>query len=319
VIGPSHPGDPMAAAIDAAADRAIRIPRELAAARAAIAEAGMHILYYPDLGMDPLTYFLAFARLAPLQVTSWGHPDTTGLDTIDYFLSCDAMEPREAERHYTERLARLPGPTVCIARPARPDRAKTREQLGLPERATLYLCPQSLFKLHPEFDPVLRRILEGDANGRLVLIHGKDRRWAERVLLRLGEAAARRTIVLPMLSSADYLALLAEGDVMLDPMHYSGGHTTLEALALGLPIVTWPGRFMRARHTHGFYRLIGEEALVAADPDRYVDLALSLGCDPGLRKAARDRLAETSATLYDDRRTIAGIGDFLEAAMAARW
>jgi predicted O-linked N-acetylglucosamine transferase (SPINDLY family) len=269
--------------------------------------------------MDPLTYFLAYARLAPLQVMSWGHPDTTGLDTIDYFISADAMEPRQADAHYTERLARLAGPTVCVARPALAAAAKTRAALGLPEAATLYVCPQSLFKLHPEYDPVLRRILAADPRGRLVLIHGKDRHWASLLLARLGPEAARQVIVLPMLSPSDFLALLATADVMLDPMHYSGGHTSLEALALGLPIVTWPGHFMRARHTYGFYKLMAYEEMVAADAEAYVERAVALGREPALRDAARRRILEASAVLYDNRRTVAGIGAFLEAALAARW
>jgi protein O-GlcNAc transferase len=216
-------------------------------------------------------------------------------------------------------LARLPGTTVCIARPALPARAKSRAELGLPHAARLYVCPQSLFKLHPDFDPALRRILDGDRGGRLVLIHGKDPHWAELVLDRLGEAARRQTIVLPMLSPEDFLSLLAVSDVMLDPMHYSGGHTTLEALALGVPVVTWPGRFMRARHTYGFYRLIGEEALVAGDPDRYVELALALGGDRALRERTSRRIRQESARLFDDRQSVVAIGDFLEAALAARW
>lgn len=319
VIGPAHGQDAIASEIASSADRAITLPRDLQAARRAIAAAGLHVVYYPDIGMDPMTYFLAYARLAPLQVASWGHPDTTGLSSIDFFLSADTMEPREADQHYTERLARLAGPTVCVSRPQAPARRKTRAELGLPEAATLYVCPQSLFKLHPEFDPVLRRILEGDPRGRLVLIHGKDRHWAELVLERLGAGVAERTIVLPMLSTADFLSLLANADVMLDPLHYSGGHTSLEALALGLPIVTWPGRFMRARHTYGFYRLMGYETLVARDPRHYVELAVALGRDRGLRDEARRSIRDSNAVLYDNQPTVGAIGDFLEAALAARW
>ena len=51
---------------------------------------------------------LAALWLAPIQCASWGHPDTTGLPTIDYFLSGELMEPPDADEHYTERLVRLP-------------------------------------------------------------------------------------------------------------------------------------------------------------------------------------------------------------------
>ena len=68
----------------------------------------LHILIYPEIGMDPTTVRLASLRLAPIQCTSWGHPDTSGLPTIDYFLSSDLMEPPDADDHYTEKLIRLP-------------------------------------------------------------------------------------------------------------------------------------------------------------------------------------------------------------------
>ena len=58
--------------------------------------------------MDELSLQLAAQRLAPVQCNSLGHPETSGLPTIDYFLSSDLMEPLDAARHYTERLVRLP-------------------------------------------------------------------------------------------------------------------------------------------------------------------------------------------------------------------
>ena len=73
------------------------LPRDLAAARAILAAAELDILYYTDIGMEPLTYFLAFARLAPVQCVAWGHPVTTGISSIDYFISSRMFEPSEAQ------------------------------------------------------------------------------------------------------------------------------------------------------------------------------------------------------------------------------
>ena len=124
-----HAGDAMRAALVAAADRVVELPVELAGARRLIAAERLDALYYADIGMSALTYFLAFARLAPLQCLTWGHPDTTGIANLDRFLSCDAMEPAGAERHYSETLVRLPGPTLHYARPALP--ARLEAALGL--------------------------------------------------------------------------------------------------------------------------------------------------------------------------------------------
>jgi len=73
----------------------------------------IHVLIYPAIGMDPGTMKLAALRLAPIQCVSWGHPVTTGLPTVDLFLSSDLMEPPEGDSHYTERLVRLPHLSIC--------------------------------------------------------------------------------------------------------------------------------------------------------------------------------------------------------------
>src|ERR1700733_977191 len=67
-----------------------------------------HVLIYPGLLMDHISVKLAGLRLAAVQCNSWGHPETSGMPTVDYFLSSDLMEPLEAAEHYTEQLVRLP-------------------------------------------------------------------------------------------------------------------------------------------------------------------------------------------------------------------
>ena len=172
-----HAGDAMRAALVAAADRVVELPVELAGARRLIAAERLDALYYADIGMSALTYFLAFARLAPLQCLTWGHPDTTGITNLDRFLSCDAMEPEGAERHYSETLVRLPGPTLHYARPSLPARPKPRSAFGLPDDAHLYVCPQSLFKIHPDFDRALVELLRRDPRGLVVLLSGATATW----------------------------------------------------------------------------------------------------------------------------------------------
>jgi predicted O-linked N-acetylglucosamine transferase (SPINDLY family) len=71
-----------------------------------------HVLIYPDIGMDGQSVQLAGQRLAPIQCNSWGHPVTSGMPTIDYYLSSDLMEPLDGQEHYTERLIRLPNLSV---------------------------------------------------------------------------------------------------------------------------------------------------------------------------------------------------------------
>ena len=295
------------------ADRAVDIPGDLDAARRIIAETQLDVLYYTDIGMSPFTYFLAFSRLAPLQCLTWGHPDTTGIPTLDCFLSCDAMEPEDGEAHYSERLVRLPGPTVRYRRPHLDEPRKTRIDFGLPAASRLYLCPQSLFKIHPDYDEALIAILRRDRDGILVFVDPRGQGAAlVRRLAAKGPDVAGRIRLLPGLAAADFIALTADADVMLDPFHYSGGKTSLEALAFGTPVVTWPGAFMRGRHTLGFYKLMGLDDCVASDPADYVERAVRLGSDPLLRAQVRQRILERCGVLFDDDTSIRAIERFFQ-------
>lgn len=301
-----------------AGKRMVILPADLPTARQAIAQAELDVLVYLDLGMDPFTLFLAHARLAPLQAVLWGHPDTTALPTIDVFLSCDAMEPDDGDSHYSERLVRLPGPGTWYARPPLMDPPPNPPAFGLPDGCVLYLCPQTPQKFHPDFDPVLRRILEADPRAHLVLTAG----WAEALTAHLvrrifGPAPqlAERVHVLGPMDRRSFIGLMQIADVLLDPPHYSGGNTTLEALASGAPVITWPGRFMRARHTFGFYKLMGVFDCVAERLEDYAPLALAVGANPARRQALRQRLAQRSVVLYENDMTVRAMEAFFASAI----
>ena len=220
------------------------LPSDLAGARQLIAGAALDVLFYTDIGMDPLTYFLAFSRLAPVQCVGWGHGVTTGLPTIDYFLSSvDLQEPEAAaaNAHYSETLWRLNLPPVYLY-PAQAITAADMPGLPFEDDRTIYCCPQALFKIHPEFDALLAEILRRDQTGVAVFIAGLPG-WDEAIRARWRAAAPeldQRIYFLPRLGQAAFLALLQQADVILDTIYMSGGLSSAEALSLAKPIVTWP-------------------------------------------------------------------------------
>ncbi len=320
VIRPAGIRDAVSGAIDASADRVVTIPRELEAARRAIAGLELDILFYPDVGMNPLTYFLAFARLAPVQATSWGHPVTTGIPNMDYYLSSAGIEPAEADEHYTERLIRLANEPVFYRRPRLPGGLAKREDFGLPASARLYLCPQTLFKLHPDFDALLGDILARDENGLLVLIRGKHARWEPLLKARLARVVpdqAERVIFVDNVPLDPFLGLLSLADVLLDPIGFGGGVSSYEAFAIGAPIVTLPGRFMRGRITAAFYRQMGIEDAIADDEESYVEIALRMANDAAWREDLSSRIAERSDVLFENRAAVTELEQFFSAAHKA--
>jgi predicted O-linked N-acetylglucosamine transferase (SPINDLY family) len=152
--------DEVARGIRQSADEYVVLPAHVRRARQMIAERQLDILFYTDIGMDSYSYSLAFHRLAPVQCVTWGHPVTTGIPNIDYFLSSVLLEPDDADGHYTEHLVRLRGLPSYYYRPALPLQTRDRAYFALPADGHLYLCPQSLFKFHPDFDVLLGAILD---------------------------------------------------------------------------------------------------------------------------------------------------------------
>ncbi len=292
--------------------------RSLADIAAAIRGDRLDVLIYPELGMDGRSFLLAALRLAPVQCAAWGHPVTSGHATIDYYFSSDAMEPPGGEAHYTEKLFRLPGIGTSYPRPPVPPDAD-RASLGLPLDAELLLLPQSPFKIHPDNDSLVAQLLSARPQAKLVLFNGPHRLLTERLLRRLGKVleghgvdAATRVIVLPFLKREDYLRVNLASDLMLDTLHWSGGNTSLDALACGLPMVTLPGRYLRGRQSAAMLRLMGAPEWVARDEADYLDIAAGVLDGGGNSSQRRSALREQAGALFDRKEPLAALAEFLE-------
>ncbi len=312
--------DSLGRRIRCAADGFVPVPTALAQALAAVAAQQLDAIFYPDLGMDPLTSTLAMTRFAPVQCVTWGHPVTTGLPAIDYFISSADLDSETSQDHYSEKLVRLSRLAVCYERPSITAPARDRASWRLPERGPLYLCPQSLFKLHPEFDDLLGGILRADPQGWLVLVEGKHARWRELLERRWAQTLAdvrSRIRFLPHQPRGDFLALLTLADVLLDPIHFGGGNTSYEALGLGVPIVTLPSQFLRGRLTYALYRQMDLPDLIAETPAAYVELAVRLGTNPDVRRQMSARIRERSELLFQDRQGVQELASFLLRACRA--
>jgi len=294
-------------ALAASADRTEHVPKDLVSVRRRIAEMELDILVYADIGMDPLSYCLAHGRLAPVQCAIWGHPVTTGIPTVDYYLSSDVSEPPDAASHYTETLVRLDGVQTSYRFPAMPDCVRDRVALGLPAEGTLYVCPQSLFKLHPSMDEPLAAILRGDPDARLVVFHGKDESLGRLVSDRWRETmddGLERICFLPRMRFAGFMEVLCSADVLLDSFQFGGGNTSYQGFAAGVPIVTLAGAFLRGRGGLAHYRLMGIEGCVASSVAAYAEIALRLGTDKAYRDSVAAQIRDRRGVLFDDTRVV---------------
>jgi protein O-GlcNAc transferase len=297
----------------------INLPLEVSRARALLTAEQLDVLVYTDLGIEPWSLALAHSRLAAVQCSTWGHPVTSGLPTIDYFLSTVDLDAADAQSQYTERLVRLAHLPSEYERPQLTGAARTRADWSLPTNAHLYGCLQTIFKFHPDFDPLLRAILERDDRGILTLAGGRNQVWLEQLLARFRRTLgpfAERVRVLPAVPRADYLHLLAAHDVLLDPIHFGGGNTSYEGLSFGVPIVTWPSGLLRGRITTALYRTIKMNDCIAQSAEEYVALAVRLGVDPAYRAAVSRRINERAGVLFDNPAGAADWGAFFRSVTA---
>ena len=259
--------------------------------RARIAADAPHVLIYPEIGMDMVAARLAALRLAPVQCNSWGHPTTSGYPTLDYYLGSDLMEPADGDRHYSERLVRLPGLSTIVDRGPAPKVEATREASGLPAHAIVYWCGQSLYKYLPQFDWLIPAIARGVPDSLFVFIEFADspeltdrfRQRLESAFAAFGLDAGDHVRLLPRLTPQGFASALGQADLVLDSVGWSGCNSLFDALEHDLPIVTMPGALMRGRHGAAILQAIGVTETICPTLDDYVATAIALGRDAALR------------------------------------
>ena len=288
--------DEVTETISARADHVLELPDSLPQALERIAGLGLDLLVFTDIGLDAYTYGLAMNRLARFQIVLPGHPITTGMPTIDYYLSTAGLESANSAAFYTETLVRLPG-LPGYAQPELPPPAG-RAELGLPEARNLYFCPMTLFKLQPAFDEILARILAADPNGEVLLLENKapfQARLQARFASRF-PALAPRLRFLGWSNQAVFFQRLMAADVILDSFPFGGGNTSYQALGLGCPIVCLDQPWQKGRWTQAMYHLMQMPELIAADESAYIALAVRIASQKSLQ--LRQQIRARSRILF---------------------
>ncbi len=212
---------------------------DLARAAGTLRQGRFDLLYYWEIGTDPLNYFLPFLGPAPVQCASWGWPVTSGIPQVDYFLSWDPLESASDVQHYSERLVRLKHMPNYYHRPNLTGVVADRSRFGFAAAENVYLCVQNPRKFHPDFDPLIGAILRGDSSSVFVMLEASPAHLTDQLRARFARSlpdVVGRIRILPRMTKADFYQLLASADVVLDTPHYGGGaNTTYDTLALGKP------------------------------------------------------------------------------------
>jgi protein O-GlcNAc transferase len=278
----------------------------------------LDVLIYPEIGMDPMTARLANLRLAPVQVTTWGHPETSGLPTIDYYLSAAEFEPEHVEDYYTERLVRLPNLGCCYEALETATTDLSLASLGIDTASPVFVCPGTPFKYAPEHDRVFVEIARALGRCQFVFFNYSRPRLSQQLMQRLQAAFAKAgmdshdfVVEIKWLDRAQFQSMMRQADLYLDTIGFSGFNTAMQAIEAGLPIVAREGRFMRGRFGTGILRRIGMTELIAESDEALVELVTRLARDPDQRRSLRDRMQNSRQALFDDVAPVRALDDFL--------
>ena len=281
--------------------------RDLTVVAEEIKKSELDILIFADIGMEPITYQLGAMRLAPVQCVLVGHGATTGLPTMDYYISGDFEGP-QADTHYREQLVRLPNLGAAqLPPPSPPSGRLQRKSFGLPEDKVLLVSCANGIKHGPERDRLLVRILQQAPRAMIVLkpFMGAELtqpQWMRRVreAAEAGGVGDRLMIVPPLAQGQDLMDFLQVSDIQLDTFPYGGWTTNMEAVYAGLAIVTQEGEQGRSRWGAHILRALGITAGIASTEDEYVRQAVELANNDELRRQVRQQIKERAIpTLFN--------------------
>ena len=316
VVSSRPPEDEIGRYIQEHCDAYFTVPTHLAKARRIISDAEFDIIFYPDIGMEPLTYFLAFSRLARLQCVGWGHPMTTGIGNLDYFMSAEDLELEEDKvdtTHYSEELVKLPHPLAYHHASEFTARIKS-PSLDFETEGALYVCLQTLFKIHPDFDDIIIEILRLDSTGHALFIEGKAG-WSHTLLARwknIGPDVVDRIHFVPHMSQPEFFGLVRMADVILDTIHFSGGTSSIETFGLDRPIVTLLSETLHSgRVTGAYYRQMGIEHGLALNKQDYIDIAVRMGTDSDYRNMVEELIRANRHKLFQRLDIVDNFSNFL--------
>jgi predicted O-linked N-acetylglucosamine transferase (SPINDLY family) len=289
-----------------------------------IAASRCDALIYGSIGMDELSSQLACLRLAPVQAATWGHPETSGLPTLDYYISGDLFEPADAQLAYSEQLVRLP--FLGVNYPLETSEAARLDvtTLGLDAGLPILICPGTPFKYSPLHDQVLVDIARQVEGGQLVFFDSAFTSMANAFRARIEKTfidaglAAERCCFVPWMDLRQFHGLMQAADVFVDTIGFSGFNTAIQAIACGLPVVTLEGSFLRGRLAAGVLHRMAMSDLVAPDRNIFVKLVVRLATERQFNAATRERIAVERGALFDDETPVRALEQFLSDAIAAK-
>jgi len=296
----------------------IRLDADLVNARHQIRQLRLDALGYLDIGMATYSYLLAMTRMAPVTFVLNGHPVTTGIETIDYFISSKLYE--DDPKQYTEELVELEGTMADYDKPEFD--LIPREEIKEFPSGNVYTCPMTLFKVHPDMDYIIRMICERDDQANILFFKFGDSDVHYQLAKRMDKTLSKylhRIFFRGWADRNEFMSVLAHSKAVLDTPYFGAGNTSFAAMASTTPIIAYYSPIkgsIRCANTMAHYKQLSHDTgidyvkrYVARDPTYYAKLAVQ--CNEKIPADVSNRLFNRSDGIDSFKDWLRGLYEFV--------
>jgi predicted O-linked N-acetylglucosamine transferase (SPINDLY family) len=291
------------------ADHFILLPLDIGIQIEILRNANLDILFFATnltAKLKRATTILAMNRLARVQINSICSPFTTGMNTMDYYLSGNLLTPLpDYQLQYHEKLINIEGSGICFQFPISDmltDCNRSREDWHASKDMIIFMSGANVHKIIPEVRYTWAEIIANIKNSMLVLFPFNPVNWGayesaqlfvdemKSIFSKFGIHENRLIFENPLPSIADVRAILRLADIYLDSFPYSGATSLIDPLSVGLPPVVYEGDALRFRQGAAMLREINLSDLIVKDEKDYVKLAIDLANQSQKRAYLRNQI-----------------------------
>jgi predicted O-linked N-acetylglucosamine transferase (SPINDLY family) len=267
------------------------------------------IILYPDIGMMSFYQILAMNRLAPIQLNTWGHSETSGIDTIDYFISSIFYEPTNGQDFYTEKLIKLN--SLCTYYYERSNKFDINTTITnkytfcFSKQNNIYCIPATSHKIHPTFIKILQNILQKDPNAIITFMAKKiEFESFMSYLEEIFKENINKLRLIEVMEFPKYMEFLNCVDIVLDTYPFGGCNSTIDAFNVNKIVITMPGDRLNGRFSYGFYKKMDIIEPICNSEMEYVDKAIFYVNNLDERLKIENKIKENKHLLFEEQKSI---------------
>jgi predicted O-linked N-acetylglucosamine transferase (SPINDLY family) len=292
----------------------ILLPPSIVNSRKIIESLRLNIIVYPEIGMDIFFYILAHSKLAEIQINTWGHSETSGISTIDYYFSSSYFENELGQENYSEKLIKLDSLTTYyfnnnnlfdISEEIFKDKEKSLNEFNLPLNCHIYGILQNIFKLHYDNMKIIKNILINDPLSIVVfLCESNYKKYFYTYLCNTLGHLSNRVRIFEKMQFYHYLQLLSCVDIVLDSYPFGGCNTSIDSFYLNKIVITLPSNKLNGRFTQGFYKKMGIMEPIVSTADEFVEKSIWYMNNKEERIKIENKINENKYKLFNEEKSI---------------